>query len=234
MNALFIAGTNTDAGKTVLTCALAAYWQQHCSQQRLALMKPLQTGVGDRELYRQLFNLTQPLETLNPLHFDAPLAPPLAADLAGRSIPLNVAWRVFEQLRQDYDFILVEGLGGLGSPVTHETTVADLAWDWRLPTVLVVPVQLGAIGQAIAHVALARQAKVHLKGIVLSCTQPCTPEQVQQWADADMIESFTQIPVLGLLPYLSDVQDLPALALAAAGLDLEKLMPLSFALPAAV
>lgn len=78
MNALFIAGTDTDAGKTVLTCALAAYWQTHCSPQSLGILKPLQTGVGDRELYHQLFGqefgLT--IDELNPLHFDAPLAPP--------------------------------------------------------------------------------------------------------------------------------------------------------------
>jgi len=61
--------------------------------------------------------------------------------------------------------VLVEALGG--SPVSEEFTVADLA-EWR-PTVLVVPVKLGAIAQAVANVALARPSRVHLKGIVLNC-----------------------------------------------------------------
>jgi dethiobiotin synthetase len=230
MNALFIAATDTDAGKTVLTSALAAYWLQHFPNQTLGVMKPFQTGVGDRELYLRLFDLPQTPEELNPVHFQAPLAPPLAADLENREVSLEVAWQTFERLRSRNDFVLVEGLGGLGSPVTHQTIVADLAWDWRLPTVLVVPVKLGAIGQAIAQVALARQSKLYIKGIVLSCPQPCTPEMIHQWADAAMIESFTRVPVLGILPHLADPTDKIALAQAAAQLNLEQLIPLPFAI----
>ncbi len=229
MHALFIAGTDTDSGKTVLTSALAAYWLKYFPHKSLSLMKPLQTGIGDREHYLNLFSLDQTLEELNPVHFDAPLAPPIAADLANQPIRLDMAWQTFEQLRQRSQLLLVEGLGGMGSPITHELTVADLAWDWHLPTVLVVPVKLGAIGQAIANVAIARQTKVNLQGIVLNCPQPLMPEQIQQWAAADMIESFTGVPVLGLLPYIDDRGNLDALSRAAAELDLERFLPLPFA-----
>jgi dethiobiotin synthetase len=232
MPTLFIAGTNTNVGKTVLTAALAAYWLKHFPNRALALMKPLQTGEGDREYYLRQFALNQTLAELNPIHFDAPLAPPLAADLAGQPIRIDQAWQTFEQLRQRSQLLLVEGLGGLGSPVTHELTVADLAREWRLPTILVVPVQLGAIGQAIANVALARQSKVDLRGIVLSCLQPCTPEQIEQWVCPSMIESFTRLPVLGHLPYLPDLENLAALSQAAAGLELEALLPLTFPIAA--
>jgi len=224
LNALMIAGTDTDAGKTILTTALAAYWYRYCDPQRLGILKPLQSGIGDCELYSQLFGLAQ--ADVTPLRFQAPLAPPLAATLEGKTIALDQAWQAFDQLRQNRDFVLVEGLGGLGSPVTYETTVADLAWDWRIPTVLVVPVKLGAIGQAVANVALARQTRVHLKGIVLNCPQPCTNEEIENWAPAALIQSLTGIPVFGVLPYLSDRMNLDALALAASNLELEKLIPL--------
>jgi dethiobiotin synthetase len=230
MNTFLITGTDTDAGKTVLTSALAAYWLKHYPNQPLALMKPLQTGSGDREHYQRLFDLPQTLDELNPIHFDAPLAPPIAADLAGQSIRLDLAWQTYEQLRQRSALLLVEALGGLGSPITHELTVADLAREWRLPTLLVVPVRLGAIGQAIANVALARQAKVDLRGIILSCPQPLSPEQIEQWASPDMIASFTRIPVLGQLAYLADPSDRAALSQAAANLDLEAFLPLRLAI----
>jgi dethiobiotin synthetase len=110
--------------------------------------------------------------------------------------------------------------------MTHETTVADLAWDWRLPGVLVVPVRLGAIGQAVAHVALARQSRIHLKGIVLNCAQPRSAEEIASWAPADLIQSLTQIPVLGVIPHLSDPTDLQQLTRAASDLELERLLPL--------
>ncbi|MBW4488054.1 MAG: dethiobiotin synthase [Trichocoleus desertorum ATA4-8-CV12] len=226
MNALLIAGTDTDAGKTVLTSALAAYWQTYCTSRSLGIMKPIQSGVGDRELYIRLFNLNQSADEITPLYFQAPLAPPLAADREGRRIELELAWKGLESLRQQRDWVLVESLGGLGSPVTHETTVADLAWDWRLPTVLVVPVRLGAIAQAVANVALARQTRVHLKGIVLNCTQPRTQQEIEDWAPTDLIQSLTNVPVLGVIPYLSDVTDLAKLTQVAANLDLERLMPI--------
>jgi dethiobiotin synthetase len=224
MNALLITGTDTNTGKTVLTTALIAYWQRYGGSRRLGVLKPVQTGTGDRELYHQLFALNQ-LE-VNPIHFDTPLAPPLAAAQEGRLIDLAIAWQAFDTLQQTRDFVLVEGVGGLGSPITWETTVADLAWDWRLPVVLVVPVRLGAIGQAVANVALARQSRVHIKGIVLNCTDPCSEEDIANWAPADLITSLTQVPVLGLIPYLNNPSDRDRLTEVASNLDLERLIPM--------
>ncbi len=224
MNALLITATDTDAGKTVLTTALAAYWRKHRPDRSLGLLKPVQSGIGDRELYSRLFAIDP--DEITPLHFAAPIAPPLAAQKEGRRVELELAWKAFETLQQTRDFVLVESAGGFGSPLTFETTVADLAWDWRLPTVLVVPVKLGAIGQAVANVALAKQNRVHLKGIVLNCVQPCTDSDLEDLAPADLIQCLTRIPVLGLLPYVTDLSDLDYLAQAASGLDLERLLPL--------
>ncbi|HEY9909721.1 MAG TPA: dethiobiotin synthase [Thermosynechococcaceae cyanobacterium] len=224
MNALFITATDTNAGKTVLTTALAAYWRKYCGDRPLGILKPVQSGTGDRELLSRLFAI-DPSE-ITPLFFAAPLAPPLAAQKEGRRVELEKAWQAFEQMQQTREFVLVESAGGLGSPLTAETTNADLAWDWRLPTVLVVPVRLGAIGQAVAHAALAQQCRVHLKGIVLNCVQPCTQEEIADLAPADLIRSLTHLPVLGLLPHLPDPGDLDKLAQVASNLDLERLLPL--------
>ncbi len=223
MSALLITATDTDAGKTVLTTALIAYWHQYCSPRRLGVLKPIQSGEGDRELYHRLFALNP--QEVNPIYFQAPLAPPLAAALEGQHVDLEKAWQAFEQMGKRYDFVLVEGVGGLGSPITQETSVADLAWDWRLPAVLVVPVKLGAIGQAVANVALASQCRVHLRGIVLNCTEPRSPEEIEKWTPIALIESLTKVPVLGVLPYFADPTNLAGLAKAAADLDLERLLP---------
>lgn len=92
---------------------------------------------------------------------------------------------------------------------------------------LVVPVKLGAIGQAVANVALARQTNLHLKGIVLNCVQPCTEQEIEHWAPADLIRSLTSTPILGLIPHLPDPTNLSALTQAASNLDLEHLLPRS-------
>ena len=221
---LLIAGTDTGAGKTVITTALAAYWLKYRSQSSLGIMKPIQSGEGDKELYQSLFRLDQTPEELTPLHFQAPLAPPIAAAKENRSIDLGLVWQTLLKLQQRYDFLLVESLGGLGSPVTDELTVADLAGEWRLPTILVVPVKLGAIAQTVANVALARQAKINLRGIVFNCTQPRFEEEIEDLTPKYLIESFTHIPVLGYLPYLETPNDLEKLAEAGANLDWESLL----------
>ncbi len=223
-NNILIAGTNTDGGKTVLTCAIAAYYQTYYPQKRLGIFKPIQTGIGDCELYQTLFKLNQTPTEITPLQFETPVAPPVAADREGRKIDLGLVWQAFESLRQSRDLVLVEGLGGLGSPITHELTVADLARDWRLPVVLVVPVELGAIAQVVANVALARQCGVQLQGIVLNCIEPRNEEEIANWTPINLIESLTNVAVLGILPYLSDVNDLVKLAQVAGDLDIEKLI----------
>lgn len=228
MAALLITGTDTDSGKTVLTSALIAYWQRYCWAYRLGVCKPVQSGEGDRELYSRLFDLDQSLEQLNPLRYEAPIAPPLAAALEGKRVDLAKAWQVVSQLQAERDWVLVEGAGGLGSPITDELTVADIACQWRLPTVLVVPVKLGAIAATVANVALAEQKRVNLRGIVLSCTEARTSRQLEQWTPIQMLESLTRTPVLGVLPYLRQVKNLEILAEAAAQLDLERLMPKAF------
>ena len=226
MNALLITGTDTEIGKTVLTSSLAAYWQTYLGSRSLGIMKPIQAGRGDRELYNQLFSLKQSMDEITPLYFEASLAVPIAAAQEGRRVELEIVWQAFEKLRSSRDWVLVEALGGLGSPVSDEFTVADLAAEWRLPTVLVVPVKLGAIAQAVANVALARLSRIHLKGIVLNCVQPRSEQEIADLAPNWLIQSLTNTPVLGCLPYLDNPTDLVKLAQVASDLDLERLMPL--------
>jgi dethiobiotin synthetase len=220
---LLITSTDTEAGKTVLTAALAAYAQKYHPRQNWGILKPIQCGVGDREFYAQVFD--RQIEEINPIYLDTPLAPPIAAIAAGVHIDLGIAWQALNQMRQHHDFVLVESIGGLGTPITNELVVADLAREWRLPAVLVVPVKLGSIGLAVANVALARQYNVQLRGIVLNCPQPLTPAEIANFAPSELIQSLTSTPVLGCLPYLQNLHDLHLLAAAAADLELEVLLP---------
>lgn len=223
LKTLLITGTDTEAGKTVVTTALAAYWQKYYPQRSLGIMKPIQSGMGDRELYQTLFSLEQSPAEITPLYFQAPLAPPIAAAKENRQVDLAVVWRTLLALQKQRDLVLIESLGGLGSPITDELTVADLAGEWRLPTILVVPVRLGAIANAVANVALARQTKIALRGIVLNCIQPRQEEEIADLTPVRLIQSLTNIPVLGCVPYVENPQDLEKLAEIAAGLDWETL-----------
>jgi dethiobiotin synthetase len=240
MPSLIIVSTDTEVGKTFTTCAIAAYYQTYFPSKKLGIMKLIQCGsgdsyagtcgdsyagtCGDRELYANLFELEQSPSELNPLYFDAPLAPPLAAARIGKSIDLTIAWQNLQNLQQRCDLVLIEGLGGLGSPVTAELTLADIAHEWRLPALLVVPVKLGSIGQAVANVALANQAGVDLRGIILNCAQAMTEQDIADFAPADLLMNLTRKPVLGCLPYLAAVHSIENLAQAAASLEWEVML----------
>ena len=208
-NSLLITGTDTNVGKTFVTTALIYYAQRNLTSSSLGLLKLMQTGIGDRELYDKLFgNLEPPIQMVTPLHFQAPLAPPIAAEMEGKTIDLALVWQCLSELQQQQDLVFIEALGGLGSPVTDELTVADLAAEWRLPTILVVPIKLGAIAQTVANVALARSLKIDLRGIVLSCGEVYESEtDLNSLAPIDLIESLTQVPVLGTLPYIKDLTE---------------------------
>ena len=231
MTALLIAGTDTDVGKTFVTIALAAYWQKYRLNQDsgvvdlLSIFKLLQTGVGDVELYNRLFAEVEGIEIVPPLRFDAPVAPPIAAAKEGRVIELSKIWQNFTAAVQKSDLVLLESLGGLGSPVTDELTVGNIAADWRLPTVLVVPVKLGAIAHTVANVALARSLKIDLRGIILNCSQLEAVGRIEDLTPIDMIESLTQVPVIGTLPYAQDWQNSDRIAQQVANWDLELILP---------
>ncbi len=230
MKPLLIVGSDTGVGKTVLTAALAAYWltyretPQTTPSTSLGIYKPLQSGKGDREFYKQTFPLSQTLAEITPLYFETPIAPAIAAYKEGKEIDLALIWQHFQKLQQQKECLLVESLGGLGSPITDEYIVADLARDWALETILVVPVRLGAISQAIANAALANLQKVKLKGIILSCSQVYSPEEIEQLAPPQMISRLASIPILGVLPYVNDLSNIAQLAVAASELDIEKIL----------
>ena len=230
MTALLIAGTDTDVGKTFVTIALAVYWQkyrlnQDSNSRILSIFKLLQTGVGDVELYHRLFSDQAAIEIVDPLRFDAPLAPPIAAAKEGKTIELEEIWRKFSAVSPKSELVLLESLGGLGSPVTSELVVGNIAADWRLPTVLVVPVKLGAIANAVANVALARSLKIDLRGIILNCSQLEAVGRIEDLTPINLIQSLTHVPVIGILPYAKDWANRDRIAQKVANWDLEFILP---------
>lgn len=203
MKVILIAGVDTDVGKTIFTSSLVASCLKSDPSTSIGLLKLVQTGTGDREFYQELFkNQSNGVEVVTPLQFTAPIAPPLAAAKEGKQVDLKVIQQCFTNLVDSKDLVIVEGIGGLGTPITEELTVADLARSWQLETILVVPVQLGAIAQTVANVMFARYAQVNLRGIVLNCLTPTAQQNLDDWAPVNLLESLTKLPIVAIFPYL--------------------------------
>lgn len=139
---------------------------------------------------------------------------------SGGSMDLAENWRSLQAAAQAHPGLLIEAVGSLGTPVTPETTLADLAWDWRLPTLLVTAVAPHCLDDLAAHAALARQTRCAVQGIVLNCLTREAEEHLLDWANPRRVEVLTQLPVLGQIPYLVDLGDRHSLAQAGASLDI--------------
>jgi dethiobiotin synthetase len=150
---LFITGTDTSAGKTVLTAMLLAFLRR--GGVGALAMKPFCSGSrGDARLLHSLQRECLTLNEVNPFYFDKPLAPAAAAGRGGPKVPLRAARRQIRLLAGRCDLLLVEGAGGLLAPLGDDYTLRDLIRSLDCSTIVVCPNRLGVIN----HLMLTAEA----------------------------------------------------------------------------
>jgi dethiobiotin synthetase len=152
----FITGTDTAVGKTSVTLGL-----MHALAQRgytVSGMKPVASGCRgtakglrnrDAELLQQHCSMATAYELVNRYPFDPPVAPHVAANLAGVTIDLDLISRDFQHLNDRGDFTLVEGIGGWAVPLNQQERLSDLVRRMAIPVILVVGLRLGCINHAL-------------------------------------------------------------------------------------
>jgi dethiobiotin synthetase len=152
MQVFFVTGTDTGVGKTVLTGLLARYLQS--SGVPVAALKPVSSGDRrDARALRQSLDGALDIDAINPWHFHAPLAPLLAARRERRRVKLHQALRHIRSLSARFEVILVEGAGGLLSPLGEDFNARDLIAGLRATPIVVCPNRLGAVNQALLAAA---------------------------------------------------------------------------------
>lgn len=168
---VFVAGTDTGVGKTLLACALLRGFAARGL--RVAGMKPVAAGAlrrggawrnDDVELLRAAGNVDVPSELVNPYCFAPPIAPHIAAQEAGAPIRMAVIGKSYARLARHADLVVVEGAGGLLVPLTRTCSVIDIPARLSLPVVLVVGLRLGCINHALLSVEALAARGLHLAG----------------------------------------------------------------------
>lgn len=204
LTGLFVAGTDTGVGKTRIAAACIAHI---AAQGRTVVgMKPVASGcpVSGTALcddVRQLAgaaNVGAPQEWINPYRFVPPVAPHLAAAMAGQTISLEHIRDCYGQLQKLADTVVVEGVGGLLVPLNDREDTADLALQLKLPVLVVVGLRLGCINHALLTVAALQQRGLRLYGWVANAPEPAMPLQ------DDVVAALRQriaAPLLAVLPY---------------------------------
>jgi dethiobiotin synthetase len=167
----FIAGTDTEVGKTYVACGMIAALRARGL--RVGAYKPVASGATSTQA-SDAFQLwtaigqTYPFEWVNPQSFLAPVAPPIAADLEHRCVDESLLVQGLEPWCGNCDIVIVEGAGGLLSPISWTMTNADLARRLGYPVRLVAANRLGAVHQILATVRAAIDYGLSVEEIVLN------------------------------------------------------------------
>jgi len=208
---VFVTGTDTGVGKTVVAGALAgALWQRGVDA---GVLKPIQCGLTptpsgpvatDARFLLAAAGLEEPLEAACPWQLPAPLAPSVAASLAGVELTLEGLLDGWRRARSEHKFVVVEGVGGLAVPVSETLLVSDLAAALGLPLLVVARPNLGTLNHTLLTVEFARAQGLDVLGIVLSRLRPEPPAEAERTNPAE-IARLTGAPVLGTLPYCPGV-----------------------------
>lgn len=200
--AFFVTGTDTEVGKTHVTCALLRATQQ------LGLtaigMKPVAAGVdadghnGDVVRLRAASSVQLPLEWVNPFLYAPAIAPHIAAQEADRPIDMESIKQALDKLRPLADVIWVEGVGGFRVPLGDAHDTADLAEYLGLPVILVVGMRLGCLNHALLTAEAITHRKLHLAGWVANQIEPAMERFA---ANVASLQSRLAAPLIGIVPY---------------------------------
>ncbi len=206
MRGLFVTGTDTGVGKTEVSCALVA--EARAGGLDLVAMKPAESGVtpgepSDSERLRAAAGGAGDPALVCPYRFAAPLAPAVAARLAGVEVRLELILDAARALAARHAALLVEGAGGLLVPLTARETYADLAVALGLPVLVVARAGLGTVNHTALTVEALRARRLAVAGVILNRTGPADDPSVPH--NAAEIERLTGVPVLASLPYRADI-----------------------------
>jgi len=198
---LFVTGTGTEVGKTVVACAIAA--ELAGRGERVSVFKPVITGLAepqdgppDHERLRASARSRQSLADIAPYEFDPPVSPHLAAEHAGVTIEPHSLRAAAHAAGSAGDVLVAEGVGGLMVPLTRDYLVRDLAADLGLPLVVAAPPGLGTISHTMLTVECARAAGLKVQAVVLT-PWPAKPTEMQR-SNRETIGRLADVEVAAL------------------------------------
>ncbi len=200
---VFITGTDTNVGKTVVTAALGMALQQ--TGGTVGIMKPVETGAtpdettSDGHRFRGLFAPYRNVDVHRLYCFPPPVAPLEAARLSQQSIAVEAILDAYRTFAVHHDYMLVEGVGGILVPLTQTQDVLNLIELLGLPCLIVSRTSLGAINHTRLTLMGLQQAGLPIAGILLNHTD--TTREEQQASTATLIRELSTVPVWGPLPF---------------------------------
>ena len=213
---IFIIGTDTEVGKTVVSAGLMHLLLEN--NYNAAYFKPVASGQvllngsyqsADAAFVKTVAGFAEEENNITPFSFKNAVAPHFAARLEGRVIDLAVIQDTIQYLKKRYEFIIAEGAGGLAVPLNDQGFMQyDLIRELGFPCLLVCRTGLGTINHTLLTLSLAKSAGLTIKGIVMNGDR-------QTEAETDNIETIRKLSGIAAIFTIQ----------ALTGVDTEKLQP---------
>lgn len=201
----FITGTDTGIGKTyITTCLLHAFSEQG---KRTLALKPVASGLGnllpfantDAVALENQVTVPCTLDEINPVCFNLPIAPSIAAVLENRPLSVQLVWQACQPLlEKSADVVFVEGVGGFCVPLNDQETTADLAKKFNFPVILVIGLRLGCLNHALLTYQAILDANLVLAGWIANQVDPHMEALTE---NVETLKTFLKAPCLGVIPF---------------------------------
>lgn len=221
---LCITGTGTDVGKTYLTGLIVKKLRE--SGRQAAYFKAAMSGnvrradrtlaPGDALAVRTMAGIDQPLEEMCPYVYEHAYSPHLASRVEGNPVEMDVVQARFQEVCEKYDYVTVEGSGGILCPIRYEKDckllLEDVIRTLDLSCLIVAEAGLGAINQVVLTVAYMRSKKLPVKGLLINRFHP---GDLMEEDNLKLCEELTGVPVLACVGEGDTALNLDAETLAA-------------------
>ena len=227
MKSLFIAGTDTDVGKTCVTAALITMIKK--LEKNIGFMKPFATGhkqnsefkSSDVESLASISQINDPEELLNPYFFSIPASPFTAAKKLNIDIKLSVIHSAYKKLLSMHDCMIVEGIGGVMTPIKSDYTVCNLIKELNLSTIIVRDSKIGTVNHTLMTCKMCELYKIPIIGIIINSVTKNGYDLIEL---KNNLEELTGLPVLGSIQHMDNFQLQKFIEIFSQNIELEKFL----------
>ena len=207
MKSYFITGTDTDVGKTFVTAGIASAMKKMGID--VGIMKPFAAGTPQKNGYKssdvqilsKAAQVNEPEELLNPYFFPIPASPFTASKNLGIKVDIKIVMNSFKQLSSLHDVLLVEGIGGIMTPILEDYFVINLIKNMNLETIIVTSSRIGTINHTIMTNEICQRYGIKVRGLIINNLESNGYPINELKRD---LEELTKKPVIGSIPFIKD------------------------------
>jgi len=209
---IFVTGTDTNIGKTLISASLTWKLSNHYSN--ICFMKPFATSnkifsekynSKDLFLLSKSINLKEDISNLNPYFYTIPASPYMATKLSNiKPLDIKIAVKKFNCLANKYDYLIVEGIGGIYVPLTKKYKIIDFIKLIKLPVIIVTTPKIGTVNHTLLTIEACKKYDIPIKGLVFN-KMPSRPSDVEK-STPKFINELTNIPILGIIPMFKNMK----------------------------